>query len=232
MPKTIDDQLQKLLTTHINLDGRRVINAGNARGLQDYITKIDLRNPSIEAIYTPNGILLFTFTDTSILASLDIQVPDEAYGSGWNASLKVPTKNAVYDKIESIIVEGTFTPTISFAGASVGVTYSVQKGIYQKIGNWIKFNIYVLLTSKGSSVGALTVDGLPFSTENIANQFVTVTVWGNNLAAITGGLEAHINPNNAKVNIGQIVLSAFSQLADGNLTDTSDFMLSGHYKVA
>lgn len=32
----------------------------------------------------------------------DIQVPEEAYGSGWNGSLEVPTKNAVYDKIETM----------------------------------------------------------------------------------------------------------------------------------
>ena len=31
-----------------------------------------------------------------------LEVPDEAYGAGWNTSLEVPTKNAVYDKIESI----------------------------------------------------------------------------------------------------------------------------------
>lgn len=32
----------------------------------------------------------------------DIDVPDEAYGSGWNGSTEVPTKNAIYDKIESL----------------------------------------------------------------------------------------------------------------------------------
>lgn len=32
----------------------------------------------------------------------DVVVPDEAYGSGWNGSLEVPTKNAVYDKIETL----------------------------------------------------------------------------------------------------------------------------------
>jgi hypothetical protein len=32
----------------------------------------------------------------------DISVPDEAYGPGWNGSLEVPTKNALYDKIETI----------------------------------------------------------------------------------------------------------------------------------
>lgn len=32
----------------------------------------------------------------------DLLVDDEAYGAGWNGSLEVPTKNAVYDKIETI----------------------------------------------------------------------------------------------------------------------------------
>jgi len=32
----------------------------------------------------------------------DISVPDEAYGAGWNGSVEVPTKNAIYDKIETI----------------------------------------------------------------------------------------------------------------------------------
>jgi len=32
----------------------------------------------------------------------DISVPDEAYGVGWDGSLEVPTKNAIYDKIETL----------------------------------------------------------------------------------------------------------------------------------
>ena len=37
----------------------------------------------------------FVFSDA-------VEVPDEVYGSGWNGSTQVPTKNAVYDKIESL----------------------------------------------------------------------------------------------------------------------------------
>ena len=36
-----------------------------------------------------------TFTDDPI-------IPDEAYGAGWNGSLEPPTKNALYDKIETM----------------------------------------------------------------------------------------------------------------------------------
>jgi hypothetical protein len=35
-------------------------------------------------------------------ALTDLEVADETYGSGWNGSNEVPTKNAVYDKIESM----------------------------------------------------------------------------------------------------------------------------------
>ncbi len=29
-------------------------------------------------------------------------MPDEAYGVGWNGSVEAPTKNALYDKIETL----------------------------------------------------------------------------------------------------------------------------------
>lgn len=32
----------------------------------------------------------------------DQSVPDEAYGAGWNGSVEVPTKNAIYDKIQTL----------------------------------------------------------------------------------------------------------------------------------
>lgn len=39
---------------------------------------------------------------SSFIFSDDVSVPDEAYGTGWNGSLEVPTKNAIYDKIETV----------------------------------------------------------------------------------------------------------------------------------
>jgi len=43
-----------------------------------------------------------------------VEVPDEAYGVGWDGSTEVPTKNAVYDKIETIGASGR---TQLFAGS-------------------------------------------------------------------------------------------------------------------
>jgi hypothetical protein len=54
----------------------------------------------------------------------DVRVPDEVYGSGWNASLEVPTKNAVYDKIQSLaqadIAGLTTADSPQFAAVNIG----------------------------------------------------------------------------------------------------------------
>jgi hypothetical protein len=39
----------------------------------------------------------------------DVTVPTEVYGSGWNGSNEVPTKDAVYDKVESMIYRSANT---------------------------------------------------------------------------------------------------------------------------
>lgn len=49
-----------------------------------------------------NGNATITHSSGLLTSNVDIVVPDEVYGSGWNGNLEVPTKNAVYDKIESL----------------------------------------------------------------------------------------------------------------------------------
>ena len=48
---------------------------------------------------------------------------------------------------------GEWDPVLSFGGASVGITYSLQEGRWQKVGNKIDFILAVMLTSKGTSTG-------------------------------------------------------------------------------
>lgn len=58
---------------------------------------------------------------------------------------------------------GTWTPSIKFGGAAVGITYSRQSGTYTKVGNVVTVVFDMRLTSKGSSTGGLTIEGLPFA---------------------------------------------------------------------
>jgi len=58
--------------------------------------------------------------------------------------------------------EGTFTPTLTFGGASVGVVYVNRIGIYTKVGRIVHFSGRIDLSSKGSSTGDALITGLPF----------------------------------------------------------------------
>jgi hypothetical protein len=66
----------------------------------------------------PTTPTLQEVTNAGATTTNDISVPDEAYGAGWNGSMEVPTKNALYDKIETLSggIDGTLTATrIPFA---------------------------------------------------------------------------------------------------------------------
>jgi hypothetical protein len=94
-----------------------------------------------------------TYTDWSIALAYNGLISDDAYGSGWNGSQNAPTKNAVYDKIETVDAaiddvaqsvvnigiskyEQTAAQTITSAGT---LTISHSLGIKPKLYSiWIK----------------------------------------------------------------------------------------------
>ncbi len=49
-----------------------------------------------------DNIDIYTGANPAITFQVPITIPDEAYGAGWNGNLEVPTKNALYDKIETL----------------------------------------------------------------------------------------------------------------------------------
>ena len=60
----------------------------------------------------------------------DISVPDEAYGSGWNASVEAPTKNAIYDKIESLAAAEGLTTAANIAAVEALTSHSAGDVLY------------------------------------------------------------------------------------------------------
>lgn len=59
---------------------------------------------------------------------------------------------------------GSLTLGVAFGGGTTGITYGTQIGTYFKIGKVVFISATIVLTSKGSSVGAATLTGLPFTT--------------------------------------------------------------------
>lgn len=72
-----------------------------------------------ESVANTVGIATTTGVTTVAFNSIDVTVPDEAYGVSWNGSLEVPTKNALYDKIESLSSSGSFGITIDGGGSAI-----------------------------------------------------------------------------------------------------------------
>lgn len=74
-----------------------------------------------------NGDLTLTQTGNVLaVAGGDLQVPDDVYAAGWNASVAVATKNAIYDIVETLgrIAGQVWTGTHNFGGATVtGLPY-------------------------------------------------------------------------------------------------------------
>jgi hypothetical protein len=76
--------------------------------------------------------------------------------------------------------EGTFAPTITFGGASVGVTYntSFNGATYTKIGNRVCVSGFLILTNKGSSTGDASIGNLPFTSESGQTKYAGAFVGG------------------------------------------------------
>jgi len=62
-----------------------------------------------------------------------------------------------------------WTPNLAFGGASVGLTYGLQKGLYVKTGKLVHVHIDVTITAVGSSVGNAEITNLPFPVFNSTN---------------------------------------------------------------
>lgn len=83
-------------------------------------------------------------------------------GKGIDFSINPAAPGATSELLDDYEI-GTWTPTIKFGGAAVGITYSRQAGTYTKVGNMVTVVFDMRLTSKGTSTGGLTIEGLPFA---------------------------------------------------------------------
>lgn len=76
------------------------------------------------------------------------------------------TLTNVYATSGTVTVDGQFsgswTPVLTFDGASTGITYSTQTGYYVRQGNLVYLECSLVLTSKGSATGAAQITGIPF----------------------------------------------------------------------
>lgn len=113
---------------------------------------------------------------------------------------------------------GTWTPGLSFGGASVGVTFSgTPYGRYQIVGNYVIVEFAITLTSKGSSVGAAAITNIPFTTLAAGEPGACSSFA--NMASMTSMPVTY--SNNTNLLLQQSGAANSVSLADGNFTNTS-----------
>ena len=129
--------------------------------------------------------------------------------------------------------ENTFTPVLTFGSGSTGITFNDRQGNFTRIGNRVIFDIYIVLTNKGTSTGAVGIGGIPFplapSATARANASVSIQrIDGIGTANVDAVFPSTIGMKLVYINgTGDPV-----DLTDANFRNNTQFWISGTYQVA
>ena len=122
------------------------------------------------------------------------------------------------DAITVVSEYGTWTPDLRFGGATTGITYTRQQGIYLVQGRRVSGVFEMLLSSKGSATGVSSIAGLPYPgiSWGTGPQYQSAGV----IAAYDGMASLGYPP--AMINVlSELYLYIYSATTTGNMQDTN-----------
>lgn len=124
--------------------------------------------------------------------------------------------------------EGTFTPAFAFGGGTTGITYTTQTGAYRKVGQIVHVSILITMSSKGSSTGAATITGLPFTASNFTMLALRI---GGLAAAIDAYPSAIVNGGATTISLQKLgnASTSYANMTDADFSNTGEIVLGGTY---
>jgi hypothetical protein len=126
--------------------------------------------------------------------------------------------------------EGTFTPSITFGGASVGMTGTFS-GRYTKVGRAVTVNGIITLTAKGSSTGNAKLTGLPFTSANAAGEYTSVSLRLDRISFLNVPC-GYVGQNVSVIELENITTAGtVTNLTDANFINTSVLIFNCTYSV-
>lgn len=162
-----------------------------------------------------------TFTTKITTPIIDLTSGQVAFPSSQAASADANT----LDDYE----EGTWTPVVAFGGASVDITYSIQAGLYTKVGRQVTLTCYVDLSSKGTSTGNATLTGLPFTSKNDDGAYVSVSLWLFGIS-FADSPQASIDKNTTQIIFGEVTnAGVITTLTNTDFANDSRIMVNATY---
>lgn len=138
-------------------------------------------------------------------------------------------RTGFYDNKQTL---NTFVPNLRINGVTTGITYSgTTKGEFWRDGQWIEAVIRIVLTSKGASVGTVTLD-LPVVSGNYSAGNPVIRGMGfANMSGLTSPISGYVQNSGTLAVLQHQSATAMVALANTNLTDTSDMLLHLRYPL-
>jgi hypothetical protein len=93
------------------------------------------------------------------------------------------------------------------------------------------FNIYIVLSSKGSSTGIALISGLPIATANVTAERHACSVSADAFAATVASICSDIPAAASAVSLYKFSAGASSALTNADFTNNSNIVISGQYEI-
>ena len=161
----------------------------------------------------------------------DVKISAQTNGTRLAVDDEIPVNRGGTPYRAKALEAGTFTPTLTFGGAAVGLTYSKQVGRWQRIGNRVFFTALVILSAKGSSTGNAVLNGLPVAGEATVDNYQMLPVRPSSLVSTSGSIVALLTAGGTTLAIAQTTTGTTTNLTDANFNNTSQILISGSYEV-
>ncbi len=130
--------------------------------------------------------------------------------------------------------EGTFTPVVRDAAAGNVATAAVAVGFYTKIGNAVRFNLYLtdINTAGLTASNQVCITAMPFAASSTANSHHLHNVLSVSAGPTTGSLSAIQYASTSYLQVQNAITTGTSSFLVSQLTSgSSDLFITGTYYV-
>ena len=117
--------------------------------------------------------------------------------------------------------EGTWTPTVRFGSGTFNGSYDTNEGFYTKIGRLVNVSCELKLSSKGSTTGTVTIEGLPF-TPNSDDESRASGVVGyyQDVSSVDFPIVILVEPNQTEFPLRDSGTASATGISNGNVGNT------------
>jgi hypothetical protein len=212
----------------------RLIDNGNTSfyyGIDDSTGSFFGNGAYSRALYSegsyPIGVYVGGAKKAEFTTAGNIAITNSGNGIDFSATPGTGTSELLAD-----YEEGTWTPGISFGGASVGVTFTGTSGFYTKVGNVVTVSCYANMSSKGTSVGAARITALPFTCANSTAAYAATAILFTNITFL-GQVSGYVNINDNTIDLFQTTeLGVASALTNTNFANNTSIIINLTYRTA